>query len=37
MELELLELFFRSVAYLGGGFKGFSFLPLPGEMIQFDE
>ena len=23
--------------YLGGGFKYFLFLPLPGEMIQFDE
>ena len=23
--------------YLGGGFKDFLFLPLPGEMIQFDE
>ena len=22
---------------LGGGFKHFLFLPLPGEMIQFDE
>ena len=22
--------------YLGGGFKDFLFLPLPGEMIQFD-
>ena len=22
--------------YLGGGFKYFLFLPLPGEMIQFD-
>ena len=24
-------------SYLVGGFKDFSFLPLPGEMIQFDE
>ena len=23
--------------YLGGGFKDFLFLPLPGEMIQFDQ
>ena len=23
--------------YLGGGFKYLLFLPLPGEMIQFDE
>ena len=22
--------------FLGGGFKDFLFLPLPGEMIQFD-
>ena len=27
----------RGIPKLGGGFKYFSFSPLPGEMIQFDE
>ena len=31
------ELFFGGNQWLGGGFKHFLFLPLPGEMIQFDE
>ena len=26
-----------ATGYLGGGFKHVLFLPLPGEMIQFDE
>ena len=27
----------QQISPLGGGFKDFLFLPLPGEMIQFDE
>ena len=36
----MLQVFFKKkwpATYLGGGFKDFLFLPLPGEMIQFDQ
>ena len=36
-EIFILQASFYLQAWLGGGFKVFFCLPLPGEMIQFDE
>ncbi len=36
LESLAASMWFAKNVYLGGGFKHFLFLPLPGEMIQFD-